>query len=309
MAKIATIQNQPIYLAEPEKIPDCNFIGRDEELALCRAAWGVDEKLNEPRSDNATSMHYELRSDNATPMHFRLQGPPGMGKNEIVYQLARQLEIDLYLIQGHEEITPEDLSLLLVPEVLPEVQDDDDKGIYSSETGLILRASPLATAIYEGALLFFDEINRVPERALSPLSSVLDGRQYIYSAMTGIKIEPRDDEAKKRFRFCCALNPGLSQSGHVLPEYIEQRTLPVIEVEPPPFEEVREILQKSLSPSLELLDAFEKWYQEEENADISVRQAISLVNYARNYKWGVGDTEYNILKKIQKHILGRQRSA
>ncbi len=178
-----------------------------------------------------------------------------------------------------------------------------------SPTGLIVRASPLATAIYEGALFFFDEINRVPERALSPLSSVLDGRKYIYSAMTGIKIKPRDDEAKRRFRFCCALNPALSQSGHVLPEYIEQRTLPVIDINRPPFEDVIEILQKSLSPSLEFLDAFEKWYQEEENMDISVRQAISLVNYARNYKSGVGDTEYKILKKIQRHILGRQRSA
>lgn len=297
MAKIATIQNQAIYLAEPEKIPKCNFIGREEELALCRAAWGVEETFN------------ELRSDNANPMHFRLQGPPGMGKNEIVYQLARQLKVDLYLIQGHEELTPEDLSLLLVPEVLPEVQDEDYEYTYSSLTPLILRASPLATAIHEGALFFFDEINRVPERALSPLSSVLDGRKYIYSAMTGIKIEPRDEEAQRRFRFCCALNPGLSQSGHVLPEYIEQRTLPVIDVERPPFEDVREILQKSLSPSLEFLNAFEKWYQEEENADISVRQAISLLNYAMNYKWEVGDTEYNILKKIQRHIFGRQRSA
>ena len=46
MAKIATTGTHIIHLAEPEEIPECNFIGREEELALCRAAWGVDETLN-----------------------------------------------------------------------------------------------------------------------------------------------------------------------------------------------------------------------------------------------------------------------
>ena len=117
--------------------------------------------------------------------------PPGVGKNEIVYQLARELaaseNLPFYSIQGHEEMTPEDLSLLVVP--------DQSKGL---EMTLRLQASPLATALVEGGLFFFDEINRVPGRALSPLASVLDDRRSLYSAITGITIRPRNDEARCR---------------------------------------------------------------------------------------------------------------
>src|SRR5262249_48341808 len=154
---------------------------------------------------------------------------------------------------------------------------------------LTLRASPLATALHTGGLFFFDEINRVPERALSPLASVLDGRQYIYSAMTGMNIGARNDEARQNFRFCCALNPSLSNAGHVLPEYIEQRTLPVISIERPPFEDLRRIIETTLEPSPEFLEEFGTWYAEQEREDISIRQAIALMNYAMKYERQVGE--------------------
>src|SRR5262249_37090429 len=158
------------------------------ELRLCRAAFGVSPE--------------GLLDDALDALHFRLEGPPGVGKNEIVYELARQLSksigLPFYSIQGHEEMTPEDLSVLIVP---------DPTG--SGSMPLQLRASPLATALHEGGLFFFDEINRVPERALTPLASVLDKRRELYSATTGVTIQPRDSAARARFRFCCALNPSV----------------------------------------------------------------------------------------------------
>jgi MoxR-like ATPase len=253
---------------------------------MCQVAWGTNKDCT------------ELVDREIPPLHFRLQGAPGLGKNEIVYELARRLNMPLYILQGHEELTPEDLALLLTP---------DPGYLHSDSIPLILRASPLATALYTGGLFFFDEINRVPERALSPLSSVLDGRQYIYSAMTGINIGPATKEARKRFRFCCALNPLHSQSGHVLPEYIEQRTLPVIKIDHPPFEDLLTIIQTSLDPSPDFLEAFETWYQEEERLDVSVRQAISLMNYAMNYEAQVGGPKKSILKKISSLVLTPQR--
>lgn len=286
MGREVTISDTRVLLADPIDVPRKHFVGRELELEMCRVAWGV--------SQDGTRL-----DDTGTPaLHFRLEGAPGLGKNEIVYEIARRLDMPLYVVQGHEELTPEDLALLLTP--------DPTEASYRDAIPLTLRASPLATALYEGGLLFFDEINRVPERALSPLSSVLDGRQYIYSAMTGLNIGPRDEDARRQFRFCCALNPSLSSSGHVLAEYIEQRTLPAIEIVQPPFEDLRAIIQTSLNPSVEFLDAFTAWYEQEEMVEISVRQAITLMNYAMNYEMRVGGQKDGILRKVSALVLGRR---
>jgi hypothetical protein len=161
-----------LELADKQRFQTSNFVGRQEELRLCRAAFGMD-------SDGRLS-------DVMVPLSFRLEGPPGVGKNEIVYQIAREMKeaegIPFYSIQGHEEMTPGDLSILVVP---------DHKR--SGPMPLERSASPLATALLTGGLFFFDEINRVPERALSPLASVLDSRRSLYSATTGItpRFEPK----------------------------------------------------------------------------------------------------------------------
>ncbi|WP_054813352.1 AAA family ATPase [Nocardia arizonensis] len=285
MDREAIIDRTQFWLAEPAVVPERRFVGRKHELLMCQIAWGV--------SDDGT----RLIDNGVPPLSFRLEGPPGFGKNEIVYEIARRLDMPLYILQGHEEFTPEDLALLLTP---------DPNTVEGDPLRLVLRASPLATALYEGGLFFFDEINRVPERALSPLASVLDGRQYIYSAITGINIGPQDEEARARFRFCCALNPSLSNAGHVLPEYIEQRTLPVIEILKPPYEDLRTIIQTALDPSPEFLDAFESWYTQEERDDVSVRQVVALMRYAMNYADKVGGDKLGILHKVSSLIFGRK---
>ncbi|NUR60751.1 MAG: AAA domain-containing protein [Catenulispora sp.] len=279
------ISGNEVLLAEPAIVPDHPFVGREAELRICRVAWGT--------SPDGT----KLADNGLQPLSFRLEGAPGMGKNEIVYQIARTLNKPLFIIQGHEELTPEDLALLLTP----------TPGADYGTIPLQLRASPLATAIHVGGLFFFDEINRVPERALSPLASVLDGRQYIYSAMTGTNIGPRDDEARRGFRFCCALNPALSNAGYVLPEYIEQRTLPAIEVQAPPPSDLRRIIETTLKPSRELLDEFEAWYAREENHEMSVRQAVTVVNYVMSLMHQVGDPNPGVFDKVPRSLFGRRR--
>ncbi len=263
MSKSVNINGHTVLLADPTLPPPItHFVGRNEELRRCRAAWGIQ--------DSNTA----LANGNVFRLHFRLEGPPGVGKNEIVYQIARELNTPIYTILGHEELTPEDLSLLLVP---------DPSRSSSSSVPLVLRASPLATAIYEGGIFFFDEINRVPERALAPLSSVLDNRLAIYSAMAGFSIEPKSDAAAKAFRFCCALNPNVTETGRgVLPDYIAERTLPVISVGYPTYEEIREIVKRNLQLAPVFLEAFDEWYHAKAREDISMRQALSLLKYAMN---------------------------
>jgi len=253
-----TSDGQVIWLSDQSEVPARKFVGREQELQLCRAAFGVD---SEYRLDQTLQ-----------PLHFRLEGAPGVGKNEIVYEMARQLakseNLPFYSVQGHEEMTPEDLCLLVVP-------DPAQQGL-----SLQLRASPLATALYEGGCFFFDEINRVPARALSPLASVLDDRRTLYSATTGITMKPRDDTARRRFRFCCALNPGLGKAGlGVLPDYIEERTLPSIQIQHLEFRVLREIIAQLVNSDERLLQGFDEWYDKRSKREISARQAMALATW------------------------------
>lgn len=255
------ISGHDVYLATPQKPPSCRFVGRDRELMYCKAAWCVDSKTNRLWTEG-------------TALSFRLEGPPGVGKNELVYEVARQLQLPLYSMQGHEEITPEDMALLLVP---------DSRRSMSNAMSLVLRASPLATAIHQGGLFFFDEINRVPDRALAQLASVLDGRQQISSALTGIAIGPKDGQARRSFRFCCATNPGLRDSGQVLPDYIHERTLPVIRLDYPEPRDLMTILGENRTCSREFLDAFVAVHMERQVVQMSVRQALTIMTFAMNY--------------------------
>ena len=262
-----TNDGQTVWLADEQTKPERKLVGRDFELKMCRAAFGLNDGYS---FDSALQ-----------PLHFRLEGPPGVGKNELVYEVARQLarteQMPFYSIQGHEEMTPEDLSLLVVP-------DPTNRAALS----LQLRASPLATALYLGGLFFFDEINRVPSRALSPLASVLDERRDLYSATTGITVRPRDEEARRRFRFCCALNPGLGRAGQgVLPDYIEERTLPSIQVNYLEERELRSIISQHVGADEKLLQGFTQWYEKRSKKDISARQVIALA------KWVLVTTKLN----------------
>lgn len=255
-------ENKSVSLSPEQVVPDRVLVGRKEELRLCRAAFAMDE-----------TNHF---SKDMKSLHFRLEGPPGVGKNEIVYQLARDLAksetMPFYSIQGHEEMTPEDLSILVVP-------DTEQKG----DMPLRLQSSPLATALIEGGLFFFDEINRVPDRALSPLASVLDDRRSLYSAMTGITIVPKDERARSRFRFCCALNPGLGQAGRgSLPDYISERTLPALEIDYLELEDLKKVIEANITTDQKMLDGFDEWYGKNVKRAISVRQAMSIITWATN---------------------------
>ena len=238
------------------------FQKRERELQQCFACWAVDGET-------------KVFLDTMRPLNFRLEGPPGVGKNEIVYELASQLGRPLYVIQGHEELTPEDLALVLVPNA----SDGSTPGV-----GFSYNASPLVSALRRGGLFFFDEINRVPERTLAPLASVLDDRKRIYSALVARDISPPNEDFKASFRFCCAMNPEGSARGG-LPDYIDERTLPVIRVDYMSLDDLVPILSKYLNPSTELLHAFRTWYEEDERRHLSTRQARTLVQYAMSIAW------------------------
>ena len=103
MPTLGKLQNQRTFrLAAPLQTSGRERVKRPELLRQCRAAWATDPA--------GTTLIPDTDA-----LHFTLTGPPGSGKNELVYQLAEDLGAPLFVIQGHEELTPEDLALTLVP--------------------------------------------------------------------------------------------------------------------------------------------------------------------------------------------------
>jgi MoxR-like ATPase len=189
---------QPALRAEEE------LIGRDQEARMVLASW-----IGQP---------------GFPPLAPLLVGEAGVGKNRLIYELARCTGKDLYVFQGHEDVTAEDLVCA--------VRFSDD-----SRRKMDYILSPLATAMACGGICFVDEIGKLRPRALAPLVSVLDERRYLDSNLLGERIM-----AHPGFRFVAATNT-VDIAGNALPEFIHSRLRPRIDVGFPPREEIDRIVK------------------------------------------------------------------
>ncbi|GMV94887.1 MAG: hypothetical protein AMXMBFR82_46650 [Candidatus Hydrogenedentota bacterium] len=202
--KTDVIGEKLVYVSQPYYAPESPFEGRTEELNLITAAW--------------------MRRKGRPPLSPLLLGEPGVGKNRLVYELARRTGKDLYIFQGHEDVTAEDLACA--------VRFSDD-----ATRKMDYVVSPLVTAMRTGAIYFIDEIAKIRPRALALLVSVLDERQYIDSTLLGERVY-----AHPGFRFIAATNTA-DLEGQSMPEFIRSRLRPIIKVGYPPRDEVNRILK------------------------------------------------------------------
>lgn len=227
-----------VLIPEPDEVPTRPFVGREEMIAKCLAAW------------------LDIEGDGA--LHFRISGPPGVGKNELVYHLARQLGKKLYIMQGHEELTPEDIACT---------------ARMAKDNRVEYVGSPLLAAMLNGGICFFDEIGKVPSRSLSLLASVLDDRRTLTSVLAGFS-EP----AKPGFRFCAAMNDA-DAATYGLPGYIDERLRPAFKLDYPPVEEIMTIVANAVKNTTDaLLDGFRAWAFSQ--TGLSPREALILLSYA-----------------------------
>jgi len=242
------LNNKLVWPSEPYKpnpLMMPAFVGREHEMEMIMAAW--------------------IAGTHSLPLSPVLVGDPGVGKNRIVYELSRFTGRDLYMFQGHEDITAEDLACT--------VRFSDDK---ANLMEYIL--SPLVCAMINGGIFFLDEIGKIRPRALALLVSVLDERRYIDSALLGERVY-----AKPGFRFIAATNTG--EVG-LLPEFIRSRMRPVIKVGYPPKQEIEEIIQKQFTKRMqnleELLERF--WFMlDKRSKDLpppTPRDAIAVFSLA-----------------------------
>ncbi len=224
------------------------LVGRTNELHLITAAW--------------------IAGQNSLPLAPLLKGEPGVGKNRIVYEVARRTGKKLYIFQGHEDVTAEDLACAV------RFKDDGP--------GMEYIASPLVTAMLNGDICFIDEIAKIRPRALALLVSVLDERRYIDSTLLGERVM-----ADEGFRFIAATNTA-DLEGNAMPEFLRSRMRPVISVGNADESEIEAIikahhprLHEQIGPLIKTFWA--KWkstYGDGEGACPTPREVIYIFNLA-----------------------------
>jgi MoxR-like ATPase len=245
---IAKIGGKSVHLRQPYRAPRSEMVGREQEMTRILAAW--------------------MSGSSSLPLAPLLVGEPGVGKNRIVYECARLCKKELYICQGHEDTTAEDLICAV------RFSDDSDKK-------MDYIVSPLVTAMLRGGICFIDEIGKIRQRALAPLVSVLDERRYMDSDLLGERFN-----AHSGFRFVAATNSDdLDESP--LPKFINSRLRPVIAVEGSTREEIERIVKDRFNSTAgngtDLLHRFwELWERRGVNRPPTPRDSLYIFGYAIN---------------------------
>lgn len=248
--RTATVGGKEVLLAEPYRPrvqPEC--VGMEHAKRLITAAW--------------------MRSDgNHLELHPFLIGAPGVGKTHVCCEMARQSGRDLYIIQGHEDITAEDIACTV------RFSDDPD-------ARMEYVASPLVTSMLLGQVCLIDELGKLRPKALASLASVLDYRGYVDSILLGARVE-----AHPGFRFCASTNTA-DMAGNAVPEFILSRLLPRISVGYPRREQVEKIIARRFTELKDVGALFgmfwdDLWFRHPGSEPPTPRQTIQVFALAAN---------------------------
>lgn len=144
---------------------DAALVGRRREIELLVAALAADR-------------------------HVLLEGPPGTGKSTMLREVAEAAGTGFVFVEGNAELTPARLA----------GQFDPSRVLEEGYAADVFVDGPLVEALRGGALLYVEELNRVPEETVNLLISVMSEGEIHLPRVGRIPAAPG-------FRLVAAMNP------------------------------------------------------------------------------------------------------
>lgn len=232
-------------------------------IHLCPPEAKIENHFHNEYAIHALRASLRLNQSGFSDLVPAISGYSGSGKTSLAIHFCQnELKSDIYTLQCTSDIQEEDLS------VVP---------VFAEKGKLLLRASPLVSAMLTGQVCLLDDAHLLSERAWASLMPLLDHRNYLLSQYLGLQIY-----AKKGFRLLATINT--SARHFLLPEPINQRLVPKIQLKLPSGDSLKEAIRFKLNEEEEEILNIILSKTEKSAAKYTLRDFLNMTRLAMHLK-------------------------